>query len=174
MIQNLLLTLGLNLTEQQILLKLLERGPTTAHLLASATKIKRTTVYTVLENLVKIGIVTRQKQFGSSYFSSLQPEMVCKILENKNLRDFEEKNLAAKLLRENLKEIKTAPSNYYGSFKVEAVASLEFAFAQLEQAFYAGFKSIFNPAYAHKDESKKFVKNFVKKPMKAKQPLKTL
>lgn len=159
MLSNLLKTCGLNDTEQSVLLYLLNHGSTTASIIAKQTRIKRTTVYTSLENLIKQALVTKQKQFGASYFSTPSPELICSILENQANQEHKAKTATIKLLKEELQEITSPNRQDFGAFKIEAIDSVAAAYAELEQAFKTtgGFSAIFNPQKAFAKDETNFV-----------------
>lgn len=81
---NFLTFLGLTEIESKVFLTLLQNGPQSELTLSRQTKVPRTTVYRVLENLNKKGIL-QKNTFPTT--NSLEKLLTSKEIEIKNLRD---------------------------------------------------------------------------------------
>lgn len=104
--------IGLKEKEIKAYLSVLENGYLTAQAIASATGIKRTTVYLVLEKLIKIGLVGEIIEKNKKAFFAEKPEKLLKIIqEKKKEMEKEETRIREFLprLEKILKNKKTAP-----------------------------------------------------------------
>lgn len=109
MLQNQLMALGLNDKEATTYLTLLKLGPSLASTLARHTKIKRTSVYDILNALIEKGLILSFKQGKYTYFA---------VDDIKKIYYLEvEKMKTAELLVENLKNFSAQNDllqvNYY-------------------------------------------------------------
>lgn len=162
MLKNLFSTCGLNQSEQTVLLQLLKRGSTTASILSKTTGLKRTTIYSILEQLQIIGLVSKQKKDATTYFNAASPETIPKILENQAYHKFQDIKSATSLLNTELKNFVPESAASFGSFKVEAVESIATVYAQLEKAFsFTELSGIFNPQIVLSKEIEPLVKKFI-------------
>jgi len=83
---NLILTLknfGLSEKEARIYLALLELGTTTIQPVAKKSGVKRTTIYTVLENLKKIGLISEFHKGAKTFITAEDPNYIYKIINEK-------------------------------------------------------------------------------------------
>jgi len=148
MIENLLLTCGATEKESRIFLDLVEHGESIASLIAKRTKIKRPTAYLALQELLRLGIVSSRSIKGVTYFKSLSPEMVSRVITNKAEKEYDSTKTAAKLLKSHLDGIKH-PERDFGAFDITTMDSMETTYAQLEEAIMSGdFCAVFNPQVA--------------------------
>lgn len=84
MLNESLLQIGLNKIEVRIYLELLSIGPQPVSVLASRLKLNRTTLYAMLGNLEKKGIISFYKNGGSlKYFSANDPNCLVGYLDRK-------------------------------------------------------------------------------------------
>ncbi|MDP4007657.1 MAG: helix-turn-helix domain-containing protein [Candidatus Peregrinibacteria bacterium] len=157
MISNLLSTCGFNPSEQAVLIHLLKRGATTATLISKATNLKRPTVYAILETLIAQNLVAKQKRKDTTYFASLSPQMISKVLTKNAERKFNDLKTSAHLLETHLDEIAFKSDQDFGVFDIRALDSIDTVYASLETALGGGdYCSIFNPGIVfHSDELKK-------------------
>ena len=81
MIENELLELGLSKKEQQIYLVLLGMGPSAVIPIAQKTGINRTTVYFLINELTKKGLVTSVESSGKTLFSVEPPEKILELID---------------------------------------------------------------------------------------------
>jgi sugar-specific transcriptional regulator TrmB len=75
--------LGLDAREAKVYVKLIELGQTSASALAKTINIERPTVYNILDNMIKKGIVTYSISAGKKLFSGVKPDILLQILESK-------------------------------------------------------------------------------------------
>ena len=87
--------IGFNESESRVYLCLAEIGKATASLIAKRQRMPRTTVYSVLENLMQKGLVSQEEKSATTFFMANKPSALMRIIE-------EEKNR----LREKEKETK--------------------------------------------------------------------
>ena len=90
---NLLITLqnyGLSEKEARVYLTVLELGTSIASTIARRAELNRVTVYTILEDLKKDGIVNETTKEGVKYYSVISPDILLKQLEQK-YESFKEK-----------------------------------------------------------------------------------
>ena len=72
-IEKVLQEIGLNKKEVKVYVTLLQLGQDTAFRIASKSGIKRSTVYTILERLKSIGLVSMAKTKKATLFSPVEP-----------------------------------------------------------------------------------------------------
>lgn len=84
---------GFSEKETQTYLALLQAGAAKAGLLAKKTGLNRTTIYDILDGLVKRGVVSRYSKGSQTYFNASEPERLLTYL------DREKEELAVKLER---------------------------------------------------------------------------
>ena len=83
---NLLITLqnyGLSEKEARVYLTVLELGTSIASTIARRAELNRVTVYTILEDLKRDGIVNETTKEGIKYYSVISPDLLLKQLEQK-------------------------------------------------------------------------------------------
>jgi len=113
--------LGLTKHEATIYLAFLSLGPTTAAKLAEHTKMKRTTVYSALEGLIKQGIVSEFFSNKKRLFKAEKPEKLEKL--TKRMR---RQAINAELILESiLPSLKEIPSLSGEEPKVEVYSGIE-------------------------------------------------
>lgn len=86
---NILKNWGLSENEAKVYLAALELGQATVISLARKSLVKRTTIYTVIEELKAKGLVTETKKGTKTYFVAEDPEKL-KELEEERLKDLEQ------------------------------------------------------------------------------------
>ncbi len=74
---------GLENREAKIYVKLLELGQATASEIVKTVNILRPTVYDILNNMIKKGVVTYSISAGKKVFSAVEPEVLQQIAESK-------------------------------------------------------------------------------------------
>lgn len=75
--------LGFSEKKAKVFLALLQLGETNVALIAQKAKLKRTTVYNILPELIDEGLVASTKTKGSKRYFVTDPRIIVKILENK-------------------------------------------------------------------------------------------
>lgn len=163
MINNLLNTCGLNDTEQKVFLYLISRGGSIASIISRQVQLKRPTVYAALENLVKIGLIAKQKQDRVNYFVPVNPQVIPRIFEEKAEREYEEMKMASKLLRKQLQAMSQnqAILNPH-TFENVTYHSIDSVYIELEDALLGGdFCSVFNPQVSLVGRFKTIVEDFL-------------
>lgn len=75
--------LGFSEKKAKVFLALLQLGETNVALIAQKAKLKRTTVYNILPELIDEGLVASTKTKGSKRYFVTDPRIILKILENK-------------------------------------------------------------------------------------------
>lgn len=120
-IEHTLQALGLRDPEAQVYLSLAQVGKATAHMLSKRVKLPRTSVYWLLENLVKRGLVSQERQRHTTFFFVNQPSAFRRMVEN------EKQELNAALRKKELaaQEIVGALAPYF-STKTMAVPRFQF------------------------------------------------
>ncbi len=73
--------IGFDKTESEIYLSLLKSGPVSAGKTAKSTQINRTTVYDVLERLIKKGLITYQYETNTKLFCVVNPKRIIEIIK---------------------------------------------------------------------------------------------
>ncbi len=80
---NALLNIGMTDKESSVYLAVLGQGPTTVLKIATATGIKRTTVYSILESLKQKGLITIELKGFKQQYSAESPEKLSKLLDTR-------------------------------------------------------------------------------------------
>lgn len=94
-----LIGLGLTQKEARVYLTALELGDCSVQDISKKAGLKRTTIYPILENLKKEGLIYQTKSQGRTYFSAEEPGELLKTFKNR-LSAFET-NLASLLAMKN-------------------------------------------------------------------------
>lgn len=162
--ENLLLKCGLNTTEANVLIYLLENGDVGGGALARRTEIKRTTVYTALARLESLGIVGRRRFGSSTRYSVITPQKLPALLRNMARVKYEEVENATSLLAESLEEFPKRKKHNLGGFEITTVESVRGVYQVLERALLqGGYCGLFNPQVALIGPLKKVAVEFLKK-----------
>lgn len=153
MLRNLLVTCGLNETEQAVFIHLVERGSSTASVISTQLRLKRPTVYATLDSLLSIGILSKQKKEKVTYFFPVSIGMIPKIFEERARSRFEEVSQATKLMEPHLQQLKRSNQDEMQRFENVTFESVEAVYAQLESTLMGGdFSAFFNPQMVKGDE----------------------
>lgn len=72
---------GINETEERALVFLIKNGASKASIVAKGTGLQRTTVYSALESLEALGIVSKVQKSGQFHFLSAPPDRIPGLLE---------------------------------------------------------------------------------------------
>ncbi|MBP9837979.1 MAG: hypothetical protein KBC84_04630 [Proteobacteria bacterium] len=99
--------LGFNLTEARLYLALAESGKISAGLLSKKTKIPRTTVYSVLENLKVKGLVKVEKKGNVTSFAPNKPNVLLKLLSDEKKQIDDKEQITKELIDEILPYFKS-------------------------------------------------------------------
>lgn len=75
--------LGLDDKESNIYVTLLEFGPSPASIIANKVKLKRTTIYYILDELIKKGFVKKTIHHNINYFSPIDPSTISEMINTK-------------------------------------------------------------------------------------------
>lgn len=100
MIEEILKEIGFNEKEIQVYLEALKLGRTTPARIAKNTGINRSTVYSVVKNLVKKGVVAEDIGGKYEYIAALPPDSLEKIIDQKKRQLKKEENLIEKAISE--------------------------------------------------------------------------
>lgn len=161
--ENLLIRCGLNTTEAQVLLYMLESGDIGGGILAKRTNIKRTTVYTALSRLESLGIVGRRRSASGTLYSIIAPQKLPALLKNLARSRFEEIETATSMLAESLEEFPRRKKHNLAGFRITTVESVRGVYQVLERALLqGGYCGLFNPQTALVGPLKKVAVEFLK------------
>jgi predicted transcriptional regulator len=97
-------SLGLSATEQRVYLTLLDSGVTSVAELSQLANIKRTTLYSSLEELKQKGLVSEITNEKKKYFQAVSPRGLKKLIENK----INELRVVEKIIPEMLEKYQSA------------------------------------------------------------------
>jgi HTH-type transcriptional regulator, sugar sensing transcriptional regulator len=147
-------TFGLNQKEAKIYVKLLELGEASASEIAKKVDILRPTVYDILDNMIKKGIVTYSIESGRKVFAAVNPGVLKEILISR-------KELIEQFLPElesisKISKVKPLVETYVGS---KGIKSIFDDILNDEEDLY----HIFNYEEYTKLFQQFFIKNFIKK-----------
>jgi sugar-specific transcriptional regulator TrmB len=116
---------GLNSTEQDILIFLLRFGSRSAGIIAQKLNIKRPTVYSALDNLIKFNLVHKDQVDKSFTFKAIRAEDIPEtLLRNEEIR-LEKLKFSLDLLKRPLEELGKRSNTRLGHFEFELVESTE-------------------------------------------------
>ena len=140
---------GLNQTEAEVIMFLMQRGAARGSSIARGTGIKRPTVYTVLYNLERLGLIAAQRDKGVTLFSARSAQQVPAILGNRARRELGNTLEAIGLLEEEVKKIPQGPLIIPGGLEVETIRGQRDVYAWLVSNLGScAYDSIFNPQKA--------------------------
>lgn len=83
MLEGSLCRFGLNQKEASIYLALLELGPSLVSSIARKARVNRTTCYTVLDDMMERGLVSRVERRGTQYYSATAPQIFVNELQQR-------------------------------------------------------------------------------------------
>jgi len=125
----------LNLREEHLAIYLanLERGESSISKLAVKSEVPRTTIYSLIEDLIGIGLITRTLKKGKTNYMAADPEVLAVLLENK------QKEIAQSLnaVKDNLSELKSMQNKKSNKPKVEFLEGAE----GIKQAYNMTFEA---------------------------------
>jgi sugar-specific transcriptional regulator TrmB len=90
--------LGMSQHEATVYVALIKQGSVLASRIADETKINRSLVYTILDNLIEKGLVSYAIRENRKYFQAAEPEKFLDILKEKELKIKEQENKIKELL----------------------------------------------------------------------------
>ena len=153
---------GLNHSERKVLAFLIEKGSRGASLIAKGTDIKRPTVYAVLENLISIGVVTKNNTAGTAQYRSVNPEQIPLIFTKRAEQDYSKLKNAAKQLKGDIERAKLRGLETSVDYSVLHYDNSEASFIQHFEISFAGeFCAIFDPQFAINPHCKNAVARFL-------------
>jgi predicted transcriptional regulator len=161
---------GLNENEQKVLLFLAKRGSTPATLIARSLKIKRPTVYFLLENLISAEIVAKRRLKRTSYFSLNEPNQIAQNIEARARQKFESVQRASKTISQILKTTNIPKSKGY---EVSTFDTTEDVFHAVEQSLIGTeYRGVWNPQVSCKEKrGKEITLRFLERIKKHQFPL---
>lgn len=137
---------GLNGTETKLLFYLLSHGPRSAGILAQTLKIKRTTVYSALDGLIALQLVSKEKVGGKMVYVPAPAEQVPKILLKKAELEYERSKDAVSSLQTRLEGLDKTHSVVFGGFEIQRIQSTADFLKILDQhVFTKDFCAIWDP-----------------------------
>ena len=175
MLANLLKECGFSEKEQIILTTMLSKSWRAASLIAKDAKLKRPTVYAILDDLIEYGVVLRKKKDGHALYSLVGRELLPKVIERKIQNRFEGGQSAVTALAECLSELMPAKQYEIGGYEVATFESLEVTMHHLEVLLSKGeYVGIFDPAVLSNSDAKQAVLRFLRKTQKSKPAIREL
>ena len=164
MLDELLHNCGMTRSERQVLLELIHLGSATAAPLAKRLEMKRSTLYGILDSLVTLGLVTKERSGSATRFSAISTDLIPEVLENHAQRKYEAVQSAARLLPTYFQEIASSTEHNIGGFEITRIDSVELVYTELEQTILSGdFCAIFNPQTACVGRAREVMLRFLKK-----------
>lgn len=134
--------LGANEREAETFLKLLELGAEPASVIARFMHVPRSTMYLILEQLGKLGLVTEFERMGMKYFKCISVESIAAVL---TLREDEIKR-TREILGEKLTDLRALENKLSVTPKVKFFEGEEAVMAMYESVLNEkGFYAFFNP-----------------------------
>ena len=102
-----LINLGLTDKESSVYLSALELGTAPVQQIAKGAKINRATTYTIIDSLMKIGLMSTYKEGKKYYFYAEQPEKIVQKLVNKRQTELRAKRKSVSTIIPNLKALES-------------------------------------------------------------------
>jgi sugar-specific transcriptional regulator TrmB len=168
-------TCGFSEKEQLVIAAMLSGSWRPAALIAKDAKLKRPTVYAILEMLIEYGVVIRKKRDNHALFSLISREMLPKIINQKIKNNFESAHSAVGLLADCLASLEPSREYEIGGYEVATFESFEVTMHHFEALLSKGeFCGIFNPEFLSQAEAKKVVIRFLKSTARSKPSIKEL
>lgn len=174
-LENCLIELGLNKTERIVLSFLIHHGPTIGARIAKETRLKRTSVYTSLESLEQLGVVTKKKTSGATIFSTVQPSALAICLREKAEHQYSLIKGAAKRLDHILSGLPSREELRMSGFEISTFQTSKTVLKNVEKSFFSGdFFAFFDPQLIPEDQLKGAVTRFLKNSAKDKPRIQEL
>jgi len=98
--------LGLSETESKLYLEVLKMGPSSVQDIARKTDLSRVSVYSLIENLTKLGLMTSVQKKKKTLYAVEPPERIISLAEKKE----QDIHQALKEIKSNIQELKLAQS----------------------------------------------------------------
>lgn len=114
-IKNIFKQLGLKEEHAKVYLTNLERGESSITKLAVKSDIPRTTLYPIIEELVKTGLLVKILNKGKSNYQAAEPELLLTLLEKKQIEIAQ----SLKSVQSNLSELKAMQNSNKKKPKIE-------------------------------------------------------
>ena len=163
-INNQLILAGLEKKAAMIIEILMSTGSASAGMIASRSKIKRPTVYQVLDNLLAQGLINRSKRSGRTMFHLQDPKAFVKQIATTEQKNFESKLLALNSLTKLLEELKVRQATMLGDIKIDHLQRGSEIQETVGQLISSGdFCAIFNPNVTTVGKMKEINKEFLRK-----------
>jgi len=105
MITDVLKKIGFNEKESLVYIQLVRMGSLSASVLATKTEINRTTVYDIIEVLVKRGLISSFQKNGITYFKALDPRELINYIEREKIEHIKELDKQQKIIKDILPEL---------------------------------------------------------------------
>lgn len=132
--------LGIKPNETKVYLKLLELGPSTVMVISKKTRIPRTTVYRIVENLMQHGLISQTFRGEDKVIIAERPELATSILMNKETE-----------LKNKLREITTAKDEFakvvdkiYEVVEKDDTPDMQVRYFEGKQSVYRVYREIMN------------------------------
>ncbi|GEM_PF-5862548 len=147
-------SIGINETEEKILIYLIQNGSKKAAKIAQELSIKRPTAYSALEALSEHGLVTRKKVKGLYEFESAPKVSIPGLIERAAKKRFEETKRSAQTIAEYLSQLSSFDTL---SKDIPVVVTLDtlsnFDRAVLSVLLHENFCAVWDPSTAFYRES---------------------
>ena len=161
---NLLSEGGFSEKEAEVLKELLKTPQLAAGAVAMRTKIKRPTVYAILNNLVSRGLINRVVRGGKTYFEAIPPDTFCEVVGERARREYEQKSDAMLGLKHLVDSLAKDSQQKAGGYTIKTLDNPELVFKKVGEVLEGGdFCSIYNPQVVLVGEPKEVVKEFFRK-----------
>jgi len=160
---------GFTIHEQQVLSFLLQHGAAPARIVATATRLKRPTVYLTLQGLLDSGFVTKRSSGKVAIFASVVREVLPEMIRTRARARLIALEKAADRLYESLQALAPAPAINLGGFSVESLESERGLYKEMYENLLAGdYDGIFNPQYVISQQTQPLISDFLSRTAKSK------
>jgi predicted transcriptional regulator len=162
-------------TEYQILRHLIVSGHTSAGAIAKNLRLKRPTAYAALENLIRLGIVTRHAVQGAARFAATTPRDIARRTLENATRDFEQAKRDSRRLFEELSALHAQAPTELAGYEVRALEAADPVHLTLAEILSEGhYSGIFNPQIVCIGKVKKIVAKFLAEGVNSRVPIREL
>lgn len=162
MLKDILSKFELNVSEKEVLIFLITNGSSPASKIAKLLKIKRPSVYSALDSLIKLGLVFKDSKKSTTFFSCVSAQNIPKILESNAKKKYDELKLATESLSSVLKQLPTKQSMSFAGFQISTIESADAVYRHLKNILHCGnFCAYYDPQLMPKEKLDTVVTEFL-------------
>jgi predicted transcriptional regulator len=140
---------GLTPTEYKVLIHILSKGKRSAGAISQSLKIKRTTVYSALQSLIKRKLIRKTEKKGIAEFSAATPDEIPMILEQQAKEKMERILSSIELIKPRIQGFKSGHVYETGGLEINHYDNTaDFLNLLRQHIFEKDFCAVWNPQIA--------------------------